>query len=399
MVAVEAAGSRLTDRDGCELVDFVMGNGSVVLGHGDPAVVRSVQDCVRLGLTTGVEFEYAVDAADTLLDMIPSPGMLRFANTGTEAVLHCLEIARAATGRSRFAKAEGAYHGWAAPLNVSTWPEPSAWGPPGHPHPVLGSAGLDEGGRDTVVFPFNNFEATERLLRACADELAGVWVEPALIDIGFVPGQERFLRSLRDLTHELGALLIFDETLTGFRLARGGAREVYGIRPDLTVFGKAIANGFPVAAVEGRPDLMELTNPLKGGAVAFVGTYNGHAVSTAAAAATLRQLSAGQVFKRLESLTEELRAGVSEIASRSTVPVVFAGAGGHFQLYFTETPIVDYRTAAASDPNEYRKFWAACDARGILYPDARLSHAALSAAHSSGDVHLLLDALEEAVHT
>jgi glutamate-1-semialdehyde 2,1-aminomutase len=396
VIAVSASGSHVVDQTGREFLDFIMGNGAVFLGHGAPDVVAAVSQCVSLGLTTGVESLFAMQAAEALRDLIPEPGMVRFASTGTEAVLHCLDIARAATGRDHFAKAEGAYHGWAAPLNVSTWPGMADWGPYDHPHVVPASAGLDPSSRSTAIFPFNDLPAAERVLLERRGDIAGVLIEPVLIDIGYVPAERDFLLGLRRLTHEIGALLIFDETLTGFRVARGGAREYYGVYPDLTIYGKAIANGYPLAAVEGRPELMELTNPLKGGKVGFVGTHNGHAVSVAAATAALQSLGDASTLGRLEALTHELEEGVKEVASTSDVPMVFAGGGGHFQIYFTEQPVTDYRSAATSNGDVYRSFVAACDRAGILYPDTPLSHASLSTSHSSGDLHRLIAALDEA---
>jgi glutamate-1-semialdehyde 2,1-aminomutase len=395
VVASRASGSRVVDEHGREYLDFIMGNGAVVLGHAAPEVVAAVSDCVARGLTTGVESTFAMEAAESIRSLIPEPGMIRFATTGTEAILHCLDIARAATGRTVFAKAEGAYHGWAAPLNVSTWPSAADWGPLERPHAVPGAAGLAESCLDTLIFPFNNLEAAEGLLLQRGTELAAVLVEPVLIDVGFIPAERDFLLGLRQLTRRIGALLIFDETLTGFRLAKGGARELYGVQPDLTIYGKAIANGYPLAAVEGRSDLMELTNPQKGGKVGFVGTHNGHAVSVAAAVASLKTLSDDITLQRLGALTLELRTGVRDLASSAKVPVTFAGGGGHFQIYFTERPVRDYRSAATSDPALYQSLVAACDRADILYPDTPLGHAALSTSHTTEDLARLLEALQE----
>jgi len=397
IVATRAWGSRIVDVRGRELLDFIMGNGAVALGHAAPEVVNAVKDCVQNGLTTGVESLLALQAADSLRSLIPEPGMVRFANTGTEAILHCLDIARAATGRANFAKAEGAYHGWAAPMNVSTWPPADRWGPADRPSTVPGSQGLDPASSATAVFPFNNLAATEQVLRDRRDDIAGVLVEPVLIDIGYVPAQREYLHGLRKLTTEIGSLLIFDETLTGFRIARGGAREYYGVQPDLTVYGKAIANGYPLAAVEGRAQLMELTNPLRGGKVGFVGTYNAHGVCVAAALAALDRLRDPVTLAKLDGLTRELAERVGDVAAKSGVPMRFAGGGGHFQIYFTDTPVSDYRSASTSDAARYRSFVEACDRDGIVYPDTPLSHAALSTAHTSEDLEQLVRALRVAV--
>ena len=203
--------------------------------------------------------------------------------------MHALAIARAATGRDGVAKVEGAYHGWFDLLFVSTWPPLAEAGPPERPLPTPGGAGLSRHAAETVVIPFNDADAAEQVLREHAGELAAVVLEPAMIDVGFIAGEPDYLQRLRAVTAELGIVLIFDELLTGFRIAPGGAREAYGIHPDLTTFGKALANGVPTAILEGRPELMDLANPLAGGAVPYVGTYNGHAVGAAATCATSRR--------------------------------------------------------------------------------------------------------------
>ncbi|HEX6447435.1 MAG TPA: aminotransferase class III-fold pyridoxal phosphate-dependent enzyme, partial [Streptosporangiales bacterium] len=277
-------GAYLWDVDGARYLDFTMGNGSILLGHSNPAVDDAVVRAVRAGLTTGVETAAAVEVVEALAGIIPHFGKVRLANTGTEALMHALAVARQATGRTRVAKAEGAYHGWSDALWVSTWPSESARGPAEAPHAPPSSGGLSPDAASTLVLPFNDLDGTERLLRDHSAELAAVVLEPVLIDIGFVPATPEYLEGVRRLTDELGIVLVFDELLTGFRVAPGGVRDTYGVVPDLTCYGKAIANGYPLAAVEGRTDLMALTDPTGPGPVGWVGTYNGHGVAVAAAA-------------------------------------------------------------------------------------------------------------------
>jgi glutamate-1-semialdehyde 2,1-aminomutase len=391
-----ADGAYVWDLDGNRYLDCMMGNGAVMLGHAHPAVVESVAAALAAGLTTGYETRASIEAAEVLAAVVPGFGKVRFANTGTEAALHALHIARAATGKERVAKAEGAYHGWFDALWVSCWGPPDAIGDAARPASPPGSAGLSCHTAETLVLPFNDLHATERLLREHASDLAAVFVEPVLIDLGWIPARREYLESLRALTQELGIVLVFDELLTGFRLAPGGAREWYGIEPDLTLYGKALGNGFPIAAVEGRAELLAQTDPAAGGAVGYVGTFNGHAISLAAATASLRALADGSVQAHLQQLTERLQHGLAALARTHGVDVVPAGGGGHFQPYFTTGPVEDYRSALRTSPQHYAAFLRACTRRNILVAEKALLHSALSAAHTEADVDALLDAADEA---
>ncbi|WP_158578638.1 aspartate aminotransferase family protein [Spongiactinospora rosea] len=394
-----AEGAHLWDVEGNRYLDCTMGNGSVLLGHAHPQVDDAVCAAVRSGLTTGVETEAAVVAAELMAQIIPDFGKVRFANTGTEALMHALAVARHRTGRERVAKAEGSYHGWFDPLWVSTWATAEQVGPAERPAAPPSSAGLSKVAADTVVLPYNDLDATERLLREHAAELAAVVVEPVLIDIGFIPATAEYLAMLRALTTELGIVLIFDELLTGFRLAPGGARQVYGIVPDLTTYGKALANGYPIAAVEGSAELMATTDPSAGGPVGWVGTYNGHGTAVAATAAALPLLADGTAQGYLDKLGERLRDGFDELARRHGIPVVLAGAGGHFQPYFLPAPATGYRSAMATDARRYTILHKTAREHGVLLPAKPLLHAALSTAHTEDDVDLLLGAAAEAFAT
>jgi glutamate-1-semialdehyde 2,1-aminomutase len=391
-----AEGAYVWDVDGVRWLDCMMGNGAVMLGHADARVTEAVAAAVASGVTTGYESPAAAEAVELLAEIVPDLGRVRFANTGTEAALHALHVARAATGKERVAKAEGAYHGWFDAVWVSCWGAPDAIGPADRPASPPGSGGLSRHTAETLVLPFNDVGATERLLREHAGDLAAVFLEPVLIDLGYVPARPEYLGAVRELTAELGIVLVFDELLTGFRVARGGARELYGIRPDLTLYGKALGNGFPIAAVEGRHDLIALTDPAAGGSVGYVGTFNGHAVSVAAAAASLRALADGAVQARLQALTERLRDGLTRLGARYRVDVVPAGGGGHFQPYFTTGPVESYRDALRTSPQHYAAFVRACARHRILVAEKALLHSALSAAHTEDDVDLILTAAEEA---
>ena len=391
-----AEGPYVWDVAGERYLDCTMGNGAVMLGHGHPVVSEAVATVVACGLTAGYESRYAVEAVELLAEIVPDFGCARFANTGTEAAMHALQIARAATGRDGVAKIEGAYHGWHDPLWVACWAPEEALGALHAPLSPPGSAGLARHTADTLVLPFNDIAATERLLRARAGDLAAVFVEPVLIDVGWIPAAPAYLEALRGLTLDLGIVLVFDELLTGFRLAPGGAREWYGVTPDLTLYGKALGNGYPVAAVEGREELMALTDPSAGGSVGYVGTFNGHAVALAAVVAALGVLRDGSTQAYLQRLTESLNDGLRELGERYGVDVVAAGGGGHFQPYFAPGPIVDYRSALTVSARDYATFANTLTRRNILVAEKPLLHSALSAAHTQEHVDELLAAAEVA---
>jgi glutamate-1-semialdehyde 2,1-aminomutase len=394
--AARAAGAYVWDVDGTQYLDLQMGNGSVALGHARAEVDAAVIDTIRSGVTTGVETAAAVEAAESLASVIPDCGLIRFANTGTEALMHAVAIARHATGRDLVAKAEGAYHGWYDSLWVSTWAPEDQLGPAVSPAAPPGSAGLAASAAATVVIPFNDVAATAEVLRSHAGQLAAVVIEPVMIDIGYIPATVEYLTALRDITRQLGIVLIFDELLTGFRIAPGGARQVYGIQPDLTTYGKAIANGYPVAAVEGHPALMGSTDVSAGGPVGWIGTYNGHPTAVAATAAAVALLSDGQAQNDLSALNAELRTGFAELVRRHGIPSAVPGEGGHFQPYFLDHEPGSYRDALQGDAARYEVWRSAMESAGILVPQRPLLHCAFSTAHGLGEVARLLEATDKA---
>lgn len=392
-----AQGAYLWDIDGRRHIDFGMGNAAVMLGHAHPAVTKAVVNSAEDGLTCGTETADAVTAVETLAAMIPGFGQVRFAPTGTEALMHALTIARHVTGKDGVAKAEGAYHGWSDSLWVSCWGTPEQVGPADRPLSPPGSAGLAKVAADTVVFPFNDLDATARILRAHSDHLAAVVLEPVLIDIGFIPATAEYLAGLRELATELNILLIFDELLTGFRMGPGGARAHYGVHPDLTTYGKALGNGYPIAAVEGRADLMAVTDTASGGPVQWVGTFNGHGASVAAAAAALPLLATGEVQHELDRLTDRLRDGFVELGRRHSIPVVVSGMGGHFQPYFMPQAPTDYRSATASNTALYRHLVEVAERNHLMIAPKALLHGAIGVAHTDQDIDTLLQVTDEAL--
>ncbi len=389
-----ADGPYVWDVDGNRSIDLMMGNGAVLLGHNHPAIQAAVAEALAAGITCGLETESALRAAELFVRLVPAAEQVRFTNTGTEAMLHALQIARAATGRRRLAKVEGAYHGWADPVQVSTWPDLQKAGPEDAPNPLPGTGGQDPlVVRDTLVLPFNRTEAAEALLRAHADEVAAVVVEPTLIDVGLIPAEPAFLAMLRRVADETGILLLFDELLTGFRLARGGAQEHYGIQADLALFGKALGNGYPVAAVAGTRRVMEWSAPGAGRA-SFVGTFNGHAVVMAAVEAALQQLADGSATATLQARTNDLIAAFTASAARHGVPAQMRGAGGHIHWYFAAEAPRTYREAARASAARYGAFIRVLAERGFVVSPNYLLHHAISLAHDADLLGQLVDAMD-----
>lgn len=391
---VGAEGAWLTDVEGRRFLDLIMGNGAIMLGHGHPAVTEAVSAVINSGLSCGVETELGVVAAEKIAHMLPGQVQVRFANSGTEAALHCIRIARAATGRKKIAKFEGSYHGWADPLLVSTWPNLMKAGPPERPNALVFSKGtLTETASYTIALPFNNLEAVEAILRDQDEELAAIIMEPAMIDIGYVPPKPGFLQGLRALTEELGIILIFDELLTGFRLAPGGAQEFFGVQADLIMLGKSVANGFPISVVAGKPELMALVRP--GGPVAFQGTFNGHSVSLAAVIAVLELIKTEGVLDELQRKTEMLQAGFAVSSERHGVEAYLAGRGGHVHPYFVAEPVCDFRSAARSHQERYFAFAQTLIERQIYLYQNPLLHHSISLAYGDQELTYLLEAMDE----
>jgi len=389
LIMDRAQGAYLWDVDGNRWMDCTMGNGAVILGHNHPAVNDAVSAALRRGLGAGYETELSVQASRLMCELLPGVERVRFANTGTEAAMHAIMMARARTGRERVAKPEGGYDGWYDFLWVSTWGAPDQIGPAQAPATPPGTAGLSRHARETVVLPFNDLEATSRILHAHKDELAAVVMEPTLIDIGFAPARQEYLAGVREVTRELGIVLIFDELLTGFRLPGNSAAAYYGITPDLSMYGKAIGNGHIVAAVTGLAQFMEGDDLPQ-----FVGTFNSHALSMAAVNATLKFLSDGNAQAHLEALTGRLGDGLRALGQRYGFPVQFQGHGGKFQVYFNPQPVVDYRSAFASSGERYAILAQQLRADGIRIAGKYLLHSALSHAHAEEDVQRILASAE-----
>ena len=391
-----AEGAYLWDVDGNRWTDYVMGNGAVILGHGDPHVNEAIRQALEDGLGAGVESELSITAAEKFLEFVPKAEQVRFTNTGTEAAMHAVHIARALTNRPGLAKIEGAYHGWWDEVFISTWPDLTKAGDARAPKSLPGGSGIKEDAvRSAVVVPFNDLEATRDILAARSEDVAALFVEPTMIDIGFIPPEPDYLKGLRDITQKLGIVLVFDELLTGFRVSEGGAQEKYDVTPDLSMWGKALANGFPIAALAGRREVMQRSAPGPNNAP-FVGTFNGYRPALAACLATLKQLADDEVVSRLNARSDELVNKFNAMASELGVEAKLHAGGGHFQPYFTSEEVIDYRSAATTNTAAYN-IWrdTLADHRMLVAPKALL-HSAFSAAHTEDDLEAFLDASRSA---
>ena len=326
--------------------------------------------------------------------MVPSAEQVRFANTGTEAVMKSIMIARAKTGKDKIVKMEGGYNGWYDDLLVSNKPDPEKAGSVSSPIPIKSAEGLRDGVEAiTIPVPFNDIENTEKIIEKNRDDIAAVIIDPVLYSCGCILPNPEYLTFLREITRNNNIVLIFDEMITGFRLAPGGAQDRYGIVPDLSVFGKALSNGFPLSAVTGKRELMSLTNP--GGRVYYGGTFNGHQVALAAAAATLEKLKTGEVQKKLNKLCLELEKRFNDLSETLEVKSTFQHIGGKFQIYFDLESVTGYRKAIKANKEKFKIFSETVMDNGILMKGRHLTHQGVCFAHTREDIDQMVRAMKK----
>jgi glutamate-1-semialdehyde 2,1-aminomutase len=351
-VAARAKGARLWDADGNEFIDYRLAWGPIILGHADDRVNEAVYAAIKNGTVFAATTEAEVTAAEKIVNLVPGMELLRFTNTGTEATMHALRVARAYTGREKFIKFEGAFHGVHDYVLFSTASASrGSLGARRSPVPVQNGSGIPKGLRDYVLtVPFNDFETVERVVKDKYGDIAAMLIEPALGNSAGMEPEPGFLAHLRKLCDEYGIVMIFDEVKTGFRFANGGAREAYGVIPDISTYAKSLGNGYPVAAFGGKREVMDLIGP---GGVAHAGTYGGNAVAMAAANAVLDVLAAGPVLADLAKRGHRLKSGLSEILNDASIPHQMTGHPNMPGFLITETPIKDYRGLAHHDEQMY----------------------------------------------
>ena len=382
-------GPRLWDVDGNEYIDYVLSWGPLLAGHAHPVVVRAVQEAAERGTSFGAPTEAETELARLIREAIPSVDMVRLVNSGTEATMSAIRLARAATGRSKVIKFVGCYHGHHDALLVRAGSGALTLGvpdSPGVPQEIVAH---------TLTAPYNSLEAVERLFRLYPEEIACIIVEPVVGNMGLVLPENGYLQGLRQLSQRHGALLIFDEVMTGFRVAYGGAQALYGIKPDLTTLGKVIGGGLPVGAYGGRRDLMEKVAPA--GPMYQAGTLSGNPLATAAGIAMLRLAAAPGVYEDLEAKTRRLALGLKEMADRLGVPLQTSSVGGMFGFFFNERPVKDFDGATASNTRRYAAFFTECLDHGVYFAPSQFEAGFMSMAHREADIDRTLDVAEDAL--
>jgi glutamate-1-semialdehyde 2,1-aminomutase len=384
-------GARIWDADGVERVDFNGNYTSLVLGHAPPDVVKTVQAVAESGLSFPGPTEHEVRLAEALVRRVPSVESVRFTNSGTEATMNAVRLARAFTGRPKLAKFEGAFHGTHDWVMVSVSGDTKSWGNRRRPKPVAWSEGIPPAVlKNVVVLPWNEPEACEEILAAEADAIAAVIVDPFMCNAGLISPIEGFLPRLREVTERHGILLILDEVIS-FRTGWGGAQERLGVRPDLTTFGKIIGGGLPVGAFGGRRDVMNFYDPRKGGPrISQGGTFNANPVTMAAGLATLNALTP-EAYARLDALGDRLRGGVTRLLAATRRRGQVTGAGSLFWLHWTTETLTDYRSTRAKDAEMAQRVFMGMLNEGILMTQRGLG--ACSLAMGDEDVDRFVNAL------
>lgn len=383
MFIAHGSGSRITDVDGNEFIDYVCSWGVLILGHAHPDVINAAKKALERGSSFGAPTESEVKLASMLCEAIPSLEMVRLVNSGTEAVMSAIRVARAFTKRSKVVKFIGCYHGHADYLLVKAGSGATTFAIPD-------SAGVpDEFASLTITLPYNNTDAFVSLMRDIGNEIAAVIVEPVAGNMGVVLPKESFLEALREETQKHNCVLIFDEVITGFRLCYGGAQNIFGIVPDMTVLGKIIGGGFPIGAYGGRRELMELVAPV--GDVYQAGTLSGNPVAVEAGIATLNVLKREQPYERLEALSERLSQALIEAGERKGIELKVNRIGSMLTLFFTSEQVTDYETALTSNTNLYARFFHSMLARGVYLPPSQFEAMFVSAAHTEEDIEQTIE--------
>jgi glutamate-1-semialdehyde 2,1-aminomutase len=366
-----AQGARLIDVDGNTFIDYVMSWGPLMLGHAHPVIVRAVQEAVLRGTSYGAPSPAEVELAELVIQLVPSIEMLRFVNSGTEATMSAIRVARGVTKRDFILKFTGCYHGHGDSFLVHAGSGVATLGLPDSPGVPAELARL------TLTVPYNDSAAVDETFARQGDRIAAIIVEPVVGNGGFIPPAERFLQRLRQITEQYGALLIFDEVMTGFRVAPGGAQQRFGVKPDLTTLGKVIGAGLPVGAFGGRRDLMSQVAPI--GPIYQAGTLSGNPLACAAGLTSLR-LADDAVYKRLDELSATVGALASDALNTAGVPHRLSFAGNMFSIFFTDAEIVDYDSAKTQDAAAFKAFFHAMLSRGVYLPPSAFESWFVSAA-------------------
>lgn len=379
-------GCKIYDIDGSSYIDYCLAYGPLILGHAYPKVVKAVKEQAEKGTVYGTPTEIEVKFAKKIVKHVPSAEVVRFVNTGTEATMAAIRLARGYTGRKKIIKFEGAFHGAhdyvlvKAGSGATTHGVPNSLGVPG------------ETTKNTLLASFNSEESVEKILKREKD-VAAVIVEPIIGNAGCIMPKEGYLQFLREITQENNALLIFDEVITGYRLSLGGAQEYYNVTPDVTTLGKIIGGGLPIGAIVARREVMEQFSPV--GKVYQAGTFNGNPLSMVAGYAVVSELEKERVYKKLEKLGKRMRNGLKEISEKLEIKARTYGVASMFQIYFTDREVTDYRTALKSNAEFFLKFQRELLKRGVFLPPSQYECNFISYAHGENEIEETLHKVEE----
>jgi len=394
LVFTKAYGSRIVDADENEYIDYHAAFGPPILGHCHPKVNQRVFEALgTIDLVGAGTTDREIELSRKLVEYVPSADMVQMCNSGSEATFHAIRLSRAVTGRQKIIKFQGCYHGWhdAVLMNIISPPERVGRKDP------LSKGMAQEAIENTIVLPFNDLEAVRQTVAQKGEQIAAIILEPIPHNVGCILPKQAFLEGLRRICTEAGIILVFDEVITGFRHDIGGYQKICGVTPDLTTLGKAMANGYPAAAICGRKDLMLHFNTYPGGDVFFAGTYNAHSLATAASLATIEELESGQVHQHIFDLGEQVRKGLAEIIARLGIKAFATGFGSTFVVYFMDPPAEKYADLLANDSEQDLAFRWGMVERGIFIHPMCLKRSHISAAHTQADIDRTLEAAEQSL--
>ena len=384
-------GSKLYDEDGNEFIDYVSSWGPLIVGHAHPQVITAIKRVAEHGTSFGASTSLETTLAKMVCDAVPSIEMVRFVNSGTEAVMSAVRLARAFTNRDKILKFEGCYHGHSDGLLAKAGSGLATLGIPDSPGVPVAYC------EESLVVPFNDIDAVEQSFKKHPDKIAAVIIEPVAANMGVVKPKGDYLQQLRQLTKDNGSLLIFDEVITGFRLAYGGAQAVYGVMPDLTCMGKIIGGGLPVGAYGGRRDILEMVAPL--GSVYQAGTLSGNPLAMAAGIETLRLLGKPGIYDSLETVASKLVDNLSQVMEKAGINAFISRIGSMFTIFFASAECIDYESVQTSDRKRYGIFFHRMLENGIYLPPSQFEACFVSMAHSDDDINKTIRAMERSLAT
>jgi glutamate-1-semialdehyde 2,1-aminomutase len=385
----KAKGAYLFDADGNEYIDYIGSWGPMIMGHSHPEVVNAIKNQADLGTSYGAPTGLESDLASLIIQCIPSIEKIRMVNSGTEATMSTIRLARGYTNKNKIIKFDGCYHGHVDSLLIKAGSGVSTFGLPDSPGIPKDLA------KHTITCPYNDVEAFEKIFHEIKDDLAAVIVEPVAGNMGFVPGTKKFLETLREKTSSSNSLLIFDEVMSGFRVSLGGAQEIYNIKPDLTALGKVIGGGLPVGAFGGKKDIMDYLAPI--GPVYQAGTLSGNPLAMAAGSTLLNLIIKENPFELLEANAKELLGGMKNIMDTAGIPFSTNQIGGMFGFFFSEKLPNNITDVSASDDNIFALFLNACIRNGIYFAPSKFEAGFISTKHSNNEIHKTLEIIENII--